>query len=198
MSYDRNANRLQQVQIATPCSAAWSDMSGDHRSRHCAQCNKRVYNLSQMSSEEALALLDRDAGGVCIQLYKRRDGTVLTSDCPKGRQTVAQRIYRQVAQAVSCMAAAQAFACAPAQAKDAKAPVVQGKQLAGRATHRKVVAIAPPIEVQVLGGAPVPYHEPLVVPPIAPPVLPVAPPAPKAPVDHSEYAQRPIDVFYGR
>jgi hypothetical protein len=38
-----------------------------------------------MSAEQALALLREDAGrSVCLRVYQRHDGTVLTSDCSVG------------------------------------------------------------------------------------------------------------------
>jgi hypothetical protein len=204
VSYDNNASRLQQIHIASPCSAAWSEMSGDHRSRHCAHCNKRVYNLSQMSSEEALAMLDQDAGGVCIQIYRRRDGTVLTSDCPKGRQSVARRVYRQIAQTMTVLAAAQAFACAPAKEPSAKTSATHVKRTLARKAGRLVEPVEPAYEAVVTGGMPaiqVAPPEPVVALPgphvaAVPPVAALTPS--KAQVDQGDYARHPIDVFYGR
>jgi hypothetical protein len=75
---------LEDIRIASPCSADWKQMVGDHKSRFCGQCEKNVYNLSAMTREEAELLVLSKEGNLCIQLWKRRDGTVITADCPVG------------------------------------------------------------------------------------------------------------------
>lgn len=75
---------LENVAIAAPCTASWDAMVGDDRVRFCGQCEKNVYNLSAMPRDEAEALLAAREGKMCVRLYKREDGTVLTSDCPVG------------------------------------------------------------------------------------------------------------------
>lgn len=76
---------LDDVRIATPCSARWQDMIGDDRVRHCEACDKDVYNIARMTRAEALALLTKGRpDGLCVRIFERADGTVLTSDCPVG------------------------------------------------------------------------------------------------------------------
>ncbi|HJW09808.1 MAG TPA: hypothetical protein VJ483_09250 [Holophagaceae bacterium] len=82
---------LSQVRIATPCEVGWDTMEGDDRVRHCAQCDKLVYNLAKLTAAEAVALLRAPGGPPCIQLWRRADGTVLTADCPVGLRLVARR-----------------------------------------------------------------------------------------------------------
>jgi len=77
-----NANELlNQITIPTPCPVNWSAMTGDDRVRFCASCEKHVYNFSAMSSDEAIALIRDKNGELCGQLYRREDGTLVTSDC---------------------------------------------------------------------------------------------------------------------
>jgi hypothetical protein len=75
---------LDQIEIASPCSAAWTEMEGDDRVRFCSQCHKNVYNLSAMSRSEAETLIEGMEGVPCVRLYRRVDGTILTDDCPVG------------------------------------------------------------------------------------------------------------------
>lgn len=77
---------LDQIQIASPCLARWEDMKGDRVTRHCAQCDLDVHNLSEMTREQAESFLQSKVGdgSVCLRLYRRADGTVLTQDCPVG------------------------------------------------------------------------------------------------------------------
>ncbi|HLK58799.1 MAG TPA: hypothetical protein VKU00_19660 [Chthonomonadaceae bacterium] len=88
---------LQNVKVASPCPAAWSAMEsieGD-RVRFCNGCKKNVYNLSAMTQSEAEGLLRAHEGHLCIRYYQRRDGTVLTADCPVGVQAVRQMFLRR-------------------------------------------------------------------------------------------------------
>lgn len=80
----RRATMLEDVRIASPCNAGWDDMIGDDKARFCGQCRKNVYNLSAMTRAEAEALLEEREGSMCVRLYRRADGTVLTADCPDG------------------------------------------------------------------------------------------------------------------
>jgi hypothetical protein len=75
---------LDQVRIASPCSAPWAEMQGDDRVRFCTQCKLNVYNISAMNREEAEALVQSAEGRLCINFYRRQDGTILTRDCPVG------------------------------------------------------------------------------------------------------------------
>jgi hypothetical protein len=75
---------LESIQIASPCTAKWDEMIGDERARFCTHCQKDVFNLSAMPREEAESFMRERTAEVCVRLYKRFDGTVLTSDCPVG------------------------------------------------------------------------------------------------------------------
>lgn len=93
---------LDNIRIASPCSADWSKMVGDDRSRFCGSCEKHVYNLSAMTADEATQLIREREGNLCGRLFRRADGTVLTSDCPVG----ARAVWRRTKQlAVACTAA---------------------------------------------------------------------------------------------
>lgn len=87
---------LESIRIASPCNASWDDMKGDDRVRFCGHCEKSVYDLSGMAREEAERLVAQ-GGSICVRLYKRADGTVLTQDCPVG---VRRRRRRRVLAAV--------------------------------------------------------------------------------------------------
>lgn len=73
---------LEDVRIASPCRASWRKMKGDDRVRNCAKCELNVYNISEMTREEAAELIANTEGRLCIRLWRRRDGTVITKDCP--------------------------------------------------------------------------------------------------------------------
>ncbi|MEM1023709.1 MAG: hypothetical protein AAGD10_08885 [Myxococcota bacterium] len=75
---------LDRLQIATPCHAKWADMAGDDRRRFCGGCQKHVYNFAVMTAEESVDLIHRTEGRLCVRLFRRADGTILTADCPVG------------------------------------------------------------------------------------------------------------------
>jgi len=72
---------LNEIRIASPCTVSWRSMRGDERVRHCSRCDRKVFNLSQLSSEDAAQLLEEHGHDLCVRLFKRRDGTVMTEDC---------------------------------------------------------------------------------------------------------------------
>ena len=82
---------LNNIRIASPCSANWDEMYGNDRMRFCGQCKLNVYNLSGMTREEAESLVTNAEGRLCVRFYRRVDGTVITENCPVGWARVKQR-----------------------------------------------------------------------------------------------------------
>jgi hypothetical protein len=87
-------NPLNNIKIAAPCSADWSEMIGNERQRFCGECKLNVYNLSGMSQREAENLLLNSEGRLCVRFYKRDDGSILTKDCPVGWRAIKQRVSK--------------------------------------------------------------------------------------------------------
>lgn len=94
-------NPLNNIKIASPCSADWDQMSGDERKRFCGECKLNVYNLSGMTRTEAEDLIAGTEGRLCVRFYRRTDGTVLTKDCPVGWAAVKRRVSRIATAAAS-------------------------------------------------------------------------------------------------
>lgn len=94
---------LSRVEVAAPCPADWASMVGDDRTRFCPSCEKNVYNLSAMTAQEAEQLIREKEGNLCVRYFQRKDGTVLTSDCPVGVRR--RRVRRSVAAGVVVVAA---------------------------------------------------------------------------------------------
>ena len=88
---------LDDLRVASPCTASWDEMLGDDRVRFCSLCSKNVYNISAMTREEATRLIITKEGKICARFYRRKDGTVLTSDCPVGRIGWRKRLAVRVA-----------------------------------------------------------------------------------------------------
>lgn len=88
-------NPLENIKIASPCSANWNEMYGNERKRYCGECKLNVFNLSDMTQTEAENFLINAEGRVCIKFYRRADGTVLTQNCPVGWQNVKKKVSRR-------------------------------------------------------------------------------------------------------
>ena len=77
---------LENIRVASPCTAAWDDMKGGDRVRFCGHCKQDVYNLSAMPRAEAEALIAGRNGRLCVRYFQRDDGTILLADCLVGKR----------------------------------------------------------------------------------------------------------------
>lgn len=92
-----------RLRIASPCSADWSAMAGDDRRRLCEACGLHVHNVAAMTAPEIEALAATTAPRVCVRLYRRADGTVLTADCPVGRRARRREPVRRAGMAAALL-----------------------------------------------------------------------------------------------
>lgn len=83
---------VPDIRIASPCKVSWDTMKGDEYMRFCGQCQLNVYNLSALSAREITDLVKRKEGRLCVRLYRRADGTILTQDCPVGLKWVRRKV----------------------------------------------------------------------------------------------------------
>jgi hypothetical protein len=90
----RFSNPLDRVSVAAPCPANWDAMIGDERIRFCNQCELNVYNLSAMSRRDAEALIAGTEGRLCVRYYRRKDGSIITEDCPVGLRRLKSRAMK--------------------------------------------------------------------------------------------------------
>jgi hypothetical protein len=79
-------------------------MVGDDRVRVCHGCDRPVFDLSEMTEEQAEAVLATRGITPCVRFYRRADGTVMTADCPTGA-----RRSRRLAVVAGTVAAGTAF-----------------------------------------------------------------------------------------
>jgi hypothetical protein len=114
--------QLARVRVASPCKERWADMLGDDRVRVCAGCERPVFNLSEMTRDQAEAVLATRGITPCVRFYRRADGTVMTADCPTGERR--SRRLAVVAGATAFLGASSAMAdpAAPAPVTTEAAP----------------------------------------------------------------------------
>ena len=82
---------LEAITIPTHCPIPWDGMRGNDRTRHCSKCNEAVHDVSALTTLEVVALLSGQGRPPCLRLYRRRDGRVMTADCPASRR---ERVWR--------------------------------------------------------------------------------------------------------
>jgi len=79
----------RDIPIASPCTADWTTMKPSDKSRFCGECKKFVHDLSQMTSDEARALLRAPATeGLCIRYLYDQYGNVVFRPEPAASKLV--------------------------------------------------------------------------------------------------------------
>jgi hypothetical protein len=85
---------LEAIPLQFDCPASWKHMTGNDTVRHCTHCDRKVYNLSEMSQFEARTLFLREERHLCVRYHLRPDGKVMTRDCGRA---VRARVKARVA-----------------------------------------------------------------------------------------------------
>ncbi len=152
-------------------------MHGDERVRFCDQCSLHVYNLSAMSRQAAEALISEKEGHLCVRLYRRADGTVLTTDCGGGWSLASKRLGRLTVMA--CAAVAGGILCTvgfgPRNLAMAADPA---QHVATRVVERLMRSLATPSAQMPIQGDVAEIRGEVCVPPVNPPrPLPATQPA---------------------
>jgi hypothetical protein len=146
---------LPNIRVAAPCTADWNAMSRtdaadpEGRIRACGDCNKRVYNLSAMTRDEAEALIIRTEGKLCVRYFQRKDGTILLKDCSIGIKQ--RRRMRIVAAGTALLAATGAYTSQAA---------IRAQFQASDTLHAALVATDEPREDFVMGEMALPAEPP--------------------------------------
>ncbi|MFT3696099.1 MAG: hypothetical protein QM831_23375 [Kofleriaceae bacterium] len=83
---------LAQLRLRYQCSESWSEMDGDDRARHCSRCDKKVIDLSALTSDEATAVL-ADPVTPCVRFVRRPDGSVKTRLAVIAASVIAAPVY---------------------------------------------------------------------------------------------------------
>lgn len=111
-----NKSPLDNLVLSFPCPVSWESMDGDERERLCKQCAKKVYNISDLSKQEAEKLLRVNQGKkMCYTFFVRQDGTIKTDNCPLVLRAVREK-FRSLQKACS-IAMAFLFSISPAFCK---------------------------------------------------------------------------------
>lgn len=58
---------INAIEVKSPCHENWDEMQGNDQVRFCSHCAKDVNNLSEMTRKEALRLVRRSEGRLCVR-----------------------------------------------------------------------------------------------------------------------------------
>ena len=61
---------IDAIEVKNPCSEEWNEMAGNEKIRFCSHCAKSVNNLSEMTRKDALRLVRRSGGNLCVRYVK--------------------------------------------------------------------------------------------------------------------------------
>ncbi len=93
-------DKLQRLQVASPCSSSWEAMHGDGRRRHCLQCDKPVYDFAQLTPREVAGVIEASQGKLCARLTRDDWGRLLTLEPPVTADPLPSRRVSTLATAV--------------------------------------------------------------------------------------------------
>jgi len=58
-----------KIKVMNPCSEDWDEMIGNDHFRFCSHCAKNVNDVSQLTRKEAMRLVRRSSGKLCVRYY---------------------------------------------------------------------------------------------------------------------------------
>lgn len=106
----KHVERLNLINIPSPCSADWDSMIGNERLRFCSNCNRNVHNLLEMTPKEIIRLIINSDGRLCARYYQGTDSNI-QSATPTLHQ-IGRRASRIAAGAFSAVLSLSANAAA--------------------------------------------------------------------------------------
>ena len=86
---------LDSITVPVPCPVSWDEMSGGDRTRYCDQCKQNVHDVSELTREEAVALVTAGEKVPCLRLFRRPDGRVMTADCLTRRERAWKWLHKR-------------------------------------------------------------------------------------------------------
>jgi len=159
--------RLDQLKIVSPCSTDWDRMSGDEKKRFCSECDKFVYDFSQMTRSQVEAIVSIHRGRMCARITRRPDGSLVTLEAPPVHPIVARRAS-SVANATLAailglgvpanalnvdVSAAQLIVRSDADGKTARTPFGGGEAVVGGTVVDPQSAVIPNAVVKLISDA---------------------------------------------
>jgi hypothetical protein len=137
---------LEQITSAPldkACDVPWSAMSGGDRFRHCAECDREVWNLSAMTAREAEIRLLNAATTPCVNYRVDGDGRLISRDEPLSSRRLGLRAAALVAGSLLGGGVASADPPPAQKQESGKTPQDSGKTPQGSGKTPQAAAPAP-------------------------------------------------------
>lgn len=83
-------SKLDQLKVVTPCSSSWEQMTGNRQKRFCSECNKNVFDFSQMTRNQVEAVVSAHKGQLCGRILRDASGSLVTLE-PTPLATISSR-----------------------------------------------------------------------------------------------------------
>jgi hypothetical protein len=142
-------------------------MSGDEKKRFCSECDKFVYDFSQMTRQQVEAIVSVHRGRVCARITRRPDGSMVTLEAPPVHPIVARRASPVVNATLAAilglsvpanalnvdLSAAQFIVRSDADGKSARAPFGGGEAVVGGTVVAPQGAVIPNAVVKLISDA---------------------------------------------
>jgi carboxypeptidase family protein len=159
--------RIDELKVVSPCSSDWGRMPGDEKKRFCVECNKFVYDFSQMTRRQVEAIVSIHRGRMCARITRRPDGSLLTLETPPAHPVVARRASPVVNATLAAIlglsvpanvlnvdvSAAQLIARSDADGKGARTPYGGGEALVGGTVFDPQGAVIPNAVAKLISDA---------------------------------------------
>src|SRR5262245_2420756 len=159
--------KLDQLHVVSPCSTGWDRMSGDEKKRFCSECNKFVYDFSQMTRRQVEAIVSVHRGRMCARITRRPDGSLVTLEAPPVDPIVARRASPVVNATLAAIlglsvpasalnvdvSAAQLIVRSEADGKSARTPFGGGEAVVGGTVVDPQGAFIPNAVVKLISDA---------------------------------------------
>jgi hypothetical protein len=94
MSPHSSDNLWENIKVARPCKVTWDEMEGSERARVCGRCLNYVFDIADVPNDAAENLIQDSCGSKALSAFRRSDGKLMISDCPRGRGSAASKLAR--------------------------------------------------------------------------------------------------------
>lgn len=141
---------LNQIKIAAPCDADWESMKGNDQVRFCDHCDLHVTDLSALTHYQAMRLVERSRGRLCVRYKQTASGEILTRESKRLHQ-LGRRVSRL---ATGAFTAAISISTAAAQtSSEIPQPVTAAKVLSSAAEGGDISGVVTDPSGAVVPGA---------------------------------------------
>src|SRR6266700_2768288 len=114
---------LESMKVDKPCSAEWNEMAGNDQVRFCGHCAKNDNDISEMTRKEAVRLVRRSNGSLCIRYYI--DPVTRRPMFLENFIQISRRAPRLAAGVISASLSLAAMSYAQTQTPPANPPVIE-------------------------------------------------------------------------